>query len=94
MTPEPIRREERERWSRIVADRQGTGLIHEHVGRLLAALDAGEALADRIAYAHKWLETVQQKATGYFGLDHELGAHPDCSLCAALAGWRARVKGS
>ena len=67
MTPEPIRREERERWSRIVADRQGTGLIHEHVGRLLAALDAGEALAQaaQLAARTRKLEPLLAALAGW-----------------------------
>jgi len=75
MTPEPISREERETW----ATRYDT----DRMRRLLAALDAGEALAKAAENA------CDEPAEGC-----------PCLTCedlrkfwAALAGWRAHVKG-
>lgn len=41
-----------------------------------------KALRGAVEHSHKWLERVESGDSN-FGLDHELGEHKDCDLCAA-----------
>jgi hypothetical protein len=51
-----------------------------------AQTDRDFELLHTVRATHLWLERVDQRATGYFGLDHELGENDDgCRLCHAAA---------
>jgi hypothetical protein len=53
---------------------------------------AREAIA-ALSKAHEWLERVDQRAEGYFGLDHKLGKNEDgCDFCHAVAMLEGRVE--
>jgi len=96
MTPEPISREDINRWKAIVAGRHGTGLTHEPVARLLAALEAGEALAEALEGLIGYAGEV---GSDWQRLQERMPMMGDCLVAeteaarAALAGWRAIVEG-
>ena len=93
MTPEPISREAiaqrhardeaAEEWIKREVWSAALDQAHEDRGRLLAALDAGEALARTLTENVHWCECW----------DEYQRPLPQCDRCKALAGWRAIVEG-
>ena len=95
LTPEPISREDINRWKAIVAGRHGTGLTHEPVARLLAALEAGEALAQALVSLREQALLLQQRGRFYPKCEHSIYLRTETleAILQALAGWRAIVEG-
>lgn len=91
MTPEPISQAERERWNLALP----TALIDEYearmIGRLLAALEAGETLARELKIAIGLIEDEYCSHLDDHGADNQRCFVRD--EYQALAAWRAFVQG-
>ena len=49
------------------------------------SLDAINQAVAALHHAHGWLERVDTRAEGYFGLDHKVGENNEgCTLCSAV----------
>ena len=58
-----------------------------------ARSDVEREALEAIRHAHEWLERVDQRATGYIGLDHKIGENDaGCTLCHAAAALEGRVE--